>query len=108
MTPTQLQIKTKALQRLLKEELYYKEELRQQQETVAKLKSDPSVDSYDLKKQVQVLNDTERLLPVLYEKIEEFCQDLKNFIEIYEGNESLVDSNELVTEAETLLKSIEK
>ncbi|OEJ83091.1 Tubulin-specific chaperone A [Hanseniaspora osmophila] len=80
MPPSKLYIKTKALERLLKEEDYYKKELQDQQKLVNTLKDDKSVDPYELKKHIEVLQDTERLFPSLYQKIDEFKVDLENYL----------------------------
>ncbi|EJS41589.1 rbl2p [Saccharomyces arboricola H-6] len=105
MAPTQLDIKVKALQRLTKEEGYYQQELKGQEAHVAKLKEDKTVDPYDLKKQEEVLEDTKRLLPTLYEKIKEFKEDLEQFLQTYQGAEDISDAKTIITSAEELLAS---
>ncbi|KAH3902379.1 related to Tubulin-specific chaperone A [Saccharomycodes ludwigii] len=81
MPPSKLVIKIRSLERLLKEQDYYKNELLQQQKIVNDLKDNPESDPYDLKKQIEVLKDTERIFPTLYNKIDEFKQDLTNYLE---------------------------
>ncbi|CCD24914.1 Rbl2p NDAI_0E00980 [Naumovozyma dairenensis CBS 421] len=108
MAPTQLEIKTKALQRLIKEESYYKEEIKEQKANVEKLKQDSNVDPYDLKKQVEVLEDTERLLPTLYTKIEEFKENLEQFLQSYDGQEDLTESKAAVEEANAFIQASKK
>ncbi|BAO39767.1 tubulin folding cofactor A [Kluyveromyces marxianus] len=103
MAPTQLEIKERALKRLCKEEKFYQKELEDQKEHVKKLEADPSVDSYDLKKQIEVQQDTERLLPELYKKIREFRDDLEKFLESYEGTEDLEPAKAAIAEADILL-----
>lgn len=103
MAPTQLEIKVKALQRLVKEEKYYLQELKDQQKHVKKLKEDSSVDKYDLKKQEEVLNDTERLLPTLYVKIKEFMDNLEEFLESYNGSEDTKEAKEAIEAAKKVL-----
>ncbi|AHY77544.1 AQG_2a_G0052060.mRNA.1.CDS.1 [Saccharomyces cerevisiae] len=105
MAPTQLDIKVKALKRLTKEEGYYQQELKDQEAHVAKLKEDKSVDPYDLKKQEEVLDDTKRLLPSLYEKIREFKEDLEQFLKTYQGTEDVSDARSAITSAQELLDS---
>ncbi|CAI2029550.1 hypothetical protein SEUBUCD646_0H02960 [Saccharomyces eubayanus] len=105
MAPTQLEIKVKALKRLVKEEGYYQQELKDQEAHVAKLKEDKSVDSYDLKKQEEVLDDTKRLLPTLYEKIREFKEDLAQFLESYQGTEDVSEAKTVITSAQELVAS---
>lgn len=103
MAPTQLEIKVRALQRLVKEETYYKQELKDQKAHVDTLKKDSSVDPYDLKKQIEVLEDTERLLPTLYKKIQEFKENLEQYLDSYEGTEEIKDAKQIVKDAEELL-----
>ncbi|SCV05855.1 LANO_0H16666g1_1 [Lachancea nothofagi CBS 11611] len=105
MAPSQLEIKVRSLQRLVKEEKYYQQELEDQKTHVQKLKSEGQVDPYDLKKQVEVLQDTERLLPALYGKIDQFKHDLALFVDSYNGSEDLDSAKSIIEDAENLLKS---
>lgn len=104
MAPTQLEIKVRALQRLCKEEIFYQQELEEQKALVNKLKEDPAVDTYDLKKQVEIQEDTERLLPELYKKIRQFREDLEKYVSSYDGNEDLGPAQTALSKAKDLLK----
>lgn len=106
MAPTQLEIKVKSLERLVKEESYYQQEAKDQAEHVESLKKDPKIDPYDLKKQVEVLEDTKRLLPTLYQKIREFKDDLTQFLSTYKGAENLEPSKIALKNAEDLLAKV--
>lgn len=108
MAPTQLEIKVKSLQRLVKEESYYQQEAKDQAAHVERLKTDPKIDPYDLKKQIEVLQDTQRLLPTLYEKIKQFMDNLSQFLETYSGEESTTDAKAILADAEKLLASNDK
>lgn len=103
MAPTQLEIKERALKRLCKEESFYQKELEEQKQHVKSLEEDPAVDPYDLKKQVEVQQDTERLLPELYKKIEQFKDDLTKFVDSYDGSEDLEPARTALAEAEAIL-----
>lgn len=103
MAPTQLEIKVKSLQRLLKEETFYQQELKEQTEHVEKLRQDASVDPYDLKKQVEVMQDTERLLPTLYKKIGEFKENLEGFLKSYQGSEPLDEAHKIIVDTDKML-----
>ena len=103
MSPTQLEIKVKALQRLVKEEKYYLQELKDQKKHVDELKADSSVDKYDLKKQEEVLADTERLLPTLYVKIKEFQDNLEEYLNTYNRNEDTKEAKEAIETSKKLL-----
>lgn len=105
MAPTQLEIKVRALQRLVKEEKYYQDELKEETEHVEKMKADKDVDVYDLKKQVELQKDTEKLLPTLYKKIEEFKENLEEYLKSYQGTEELGDAHAAIDDANQLLSS---
>lgn len=103
MSPTQLDIKVKSLQRLLKEEKYYLQEIEQQKKHINQLSKDENLDPYELKKQREVLQDTERLLPVLYRKINEFKDNLNDYLQNYDGNEETLVAMETLNHANELL-----
>ena len=108
MAPTQLEIKVKSLERLVKEESYYQQEAKDQIAHIENLKKDPKIDPYDLKKQVEVLEDTKRLLPTLYQKIGEFKDDLTQFVINYKGVENLEPSKIAIKNAEELLNKVDE
>ncbi|ODV61548.1 Rbl2p [Ascoidea rubescens DSM 1968] len=103
MALTKLQIKTKALQRLIKEEKYYHVELKEQQDVIEQMKNNPDKDEYDLKKQVEVLEDTRQMIPELRKKINEHLVSLKDFVETYNGDEILHLAIKQIDAAEALL-----
>lgn len=105
MAPTQLEIKVKSLQRLMKEENYYIQEKKDQKELLEKLEADKDVDPYELKKQKEILEDTERLLPTLYNKIKQFKEDLEGYLKTYEGDESTELALTVVSKADDMLAS---
>lgn len=105
MAPTQLEIKVKSLQRLIKEENYYIQEKKDQKELLEKLKADKEVDPYELKKQKEILEDTERLLPTLYNKIRQFKEDLEEYLKTYEGDENTDLAVTMVSKANDVLAS---
>ncbi|CAL9731151.1 tubulin-specific chaperone A [Monosporozyma unispora] len=105
MAPTQLEIKVKSLERLMKEETYYIQEKVDQEELLFKLEADKDVDPYELKKQKEILEDTERLLPTLYTKIEQFKENLEEYLKSYEGEESTDLAKEVAAKADKLVAS---
>ncbi|CAL9737346.1 tubulin-specific chaperone A [Monosporozyma servazzii] len=105
MAPTQLEIKVKSLQRLMKEESYYIQEKKDQKELLSKLEADKDVDPYELKKQKEILEDTERLLPTLYTKIQQFKENLEEYVKSYEGEESTDLAKEVAAKADDMLAS---
>ena len=53
-----------------------------------------------------MLEDTQRLLPTIYKKIEEFKEDLQGYLEGYDGSESLDAAKEAIRDAEELLAGV--
>ncbi|KAG5359223.1 Tubulin-specific chaperone A [Yarrowia sp. C11] len=80
--PSQIKIKTSALGRLIKEEKLYKQETAEQAARVEKMKA-AGEDEYDIKKQIEVLKDTEQMVPVMRKKIDE----MKTALEAILGND---------------------
>lgn len=90
MPPTQLEIKTKAIQRLLKEQKLYEKEILEQEEFLKHMKSSDA-DEYEVRKQEKVLDESKRMIPELSKKIKEHGEALKLFLGDYkcEGDVSL-------------------
>lgn len=95
MAPTALEIKTKALQRLLKERQLYENEVSEQEEYLKQMKASDS-DEYEVRKQEKVLNESRRMVPELAKKIKEHGEALKLFIAGYTGEEDLGVPRELI------------
>lgn len=88
MAPGKLDIKVKALQRLVKEKSYYVKELEEQESALAALTTNRG-DEYEIKKQGELVAETKRMLPELDIKISKHKEELAKFIEGYKGEESL-------------------
>lgn len=86
MPPSQLTIKTNALKRLIKEKSLYSQEVEDQSKYVQQLKASNS-DEYELKKQIEVLEESKRMVPQVDTKIESMKKSLKEFLESYNGDE---------------------
>lgn len=102
MAPTPLEIKTKALGRLVKEESLYQQELKDQEKVVSELKA-ANGDEYEIKKQIEVFEDTKQMIPEIRTKIKESLESLESFIESYTGVEDLTASKENIELARNLL-----
>lgn len=102
MAPTQLEIKSKALARLIKEEGLYQKELKEQEEHVQGLKSS-NADSYEIKKQEEVLEDTRKVIPEVRKKISEAQESLESYITDYTGTEDLTTAKKNIEAAKKLL-----
>ena len=95
MAPTQLEIKVKALQRLQKEQELYRVDLLEEGKVLAQLKN-KNTDEYDLRKQTEVLQESERMIEELTRKIKEHKENLTRFVNLYEGNEDLSLAKSLI------------
>ena len=62
MGPSPLQIKVNALKRLIKEEKLSKQEVAEQEQHINQMKAN-NADEYELKKQIQVLEESQRMVP---------------------------------------------
>jgi tubulin-specific chaperone A len=95
MSPSQLQIKVSALKRLLKEETLYQQEVKEQEHYVAKMKEN-NADEYEIKKQIEVLHESQRMVPEVTTKIKEHKIALQKFLESYNGDEETSIAKELI------------
>lgn len=85
----------------------YKIELQEQEQLIDKLKVKADQDEelqYELKKQVQVLNETENLIPTLKTKVGDFEKDLREYLT---ANETTANEEE-IAEAKLVLANAEK
>ncbi|ODV94702.1 hypothetical protein PACTADRAFT_43869 [Pachysolen tannophilus NRRL Y-2460] len=115
MAPSQLKIKVSALNRLLKDESLYHIELQEQHQLIsgleAKINDEAELNKeemgYELKKQLQVLDETEKMIPQLRLKISEFTENLKTFIEEKESSSfnaiELEEAKKVIENAEKLI-----
>ncbi|EMG48579.1 Tubulin-specific chaperone A [Candida maltosa Xu316] len=95
MAPSPLQIKVNALKRLIKEEKLYQQEVTEQEQFVNQMKSN-NADEYELKKQIEVLEEAQRMVPEVTKKIKEHKEALKEFLETYKGDEDVSAAKELL------------
>ncbi|KAG5420541.1 RBL2 [Candida metapsilosis] len=95
MAPSQLQIKVNALKRLIKEEGLYQREVTEQEQHVNQMKAN-NADEYELKKQVEVLEESKRMVPQVSKKIEDLKKSLQEYLESYTGDEDLTEAKELL------------
>jgi len=86
MAPSQLQIATSALQRLVKEEASYYKELEQQKSRISKLESGDAVNEdgnqeWQLKQEKRALEETKVVIPGLREKIANAREKLESVLD---------------------------
>lgn len=83
------------MKRLIKEETLYKQEVTDQEKYVEQMKS-KDADEYELKKQVQVLEESQRMVPELTRKIKEHKEALVLFLDTYTGDEDVSVAKSLI------------
>lgn len=87
MAPSKLDIKVKALQRLLREKDYYFKELGDQEKHLESLTASKG-DEYEIKKQGELVAETKRMIPELEGKITLHREELSKFLDGYKGEEN--------------------
>lgn len=95
MSPTPLEIKVKAVERLMKEKNIYYEEVANNSR-VLNLMISSDADSYDIGKQKLILEESERMAVEIEAKISVYKTNLAKFLESYAGNENLEAAKELI------------
>ena len=96
----QLMIKTKTLQRLIKEVCYYKSEVEENTSKLNQMKADEK-DKYDIKKFAEVLDESLMMIPDSAKRKMAAVQDLLHFVE---GNQDLQQDSEWMVTAKALLE----
>ncbi|KAL6925517.1 hypothetical protein ACO0SA_000115 [Hanseniaspora valbyensis] len=81
MPPSKLYIKVKSLERLIKEETNYKEKLKHQQQNYEVLSNSKNADQNELKVAKDLVEETNKvLIPQLFSKLEQFENDLNEYL----------------------------
>jgi len=75
-----LKIKTGVLKRLAKEKTYYEKEVGKEQERHDKMK-DNGADEYQLRKQVEVINESRAMIPETNRRLKTARDDLKSIVD---------------------------
>ena len=88
-----IKIKTGVLKRSVKDYSSYREEAKQLEAKVDKLKAEEA-DEHDINKQTQVMQESLDMLPSCKTKIESALEDLKEVVEDQQENEDYKESEE--------------
>ena len=98
----QLRIKVSVCKRCNKDLIYYGKEAEKQKAKIEKMKEDGR-DEHDVKKQIQVLEESEEMIPLSRDQLRKAQADLKKFVEsnagsiefskYYEEAKSIIDGN---------------
>ncbi|MBN3279187.1 TBCA protein, partial [Polyodon spathula] len=97
----QIKIKTGVVKRLAKEKVMYVRETQQQAEKVEKMKAEAG-DEYVIKKQIEVLQESEMMIPDCERRLGVACRDLAQLLE----NEADLAELEEFKEAQAMLDSV--
>lgn len=82
----ELSIKTGIVKRLVKEHATYVKEAEKETEKLNKMKGDPSVDEYTVKKFGEVVQETRGMIPVVAGKAHKAAKELQAFLEANQGS----------------------
>lgn len=95
MLPNQLSIKTNAVRRLINEYKIYTKEVSDQESYVEQLKS-ANTDEYEVKKQIEILEESKRMVVQLKTKVAQSKEGLAKYLETYNGDEDVTEAKLLV------------
>ncbi|XP_020509659.1 tubulin-specific chaperone A [Labrus bergylta] len=97
----QIKIKTGIVRRLAKEEISYKKEAKQQEERVERMRAQDGED-YNIKKQLEVLQESRMMIPDCHRRLAVAHADL---MQLLETEEDLSEAEEY-KEARNILDSV--
>lgn len=97
----QIKIKTGIVKRLVKEEIAYKTEAKQQEEKIERLKAEAG-DDYVIKKQMEVLQESKMMIPDCRRRLAAAHADLQHVLETEED----LGETEEYKEARNILDSV--
>ncbi|KAK9874672.1 hypothetical protein WA026_005493 [Henosepilachna vigintioctopunctata] len=106
----QLKIKTGVVKRLTKEKVTYEKEADSQKNRIEKLKAAGS-DSYDIKKQEEVLQECLMMVPDCQRRLAKAFEDLKNILESEKDLQELEEyatAQQIIEEAKLQLPNSEE
>ena len=99
----QLKIKTGVLKRTMKEYAMYHKEQEQQEAKIAKMKTEEKCE-YDIRKQEEVLSETEMMIPDTRGRLERGIADLEELLEDEETVE-MGDVEEVVAARDVIMQT---
>ena len=96
----QLRIKVSVCKRCSKDLIYYGKEVEKQKAKIEKMKKDGR-DEHDVKKQIQVLEESEEMIPLSRDQLRKAKADLKKFME---SNTGAIESSKYYDDAKDIIK----
>ncbi|XP_062468340.1 tubulin-specific chaperone A [Pezoporus occidentalis] len=97
----QIRIKIGVVRRLAKEKVMYENEVKQQEEKIKKMKAEAS-DDYGIKKQIELLQESQMMIPDCQRRLEAAHADLTQLLE----KEKELEEAEEYKEALSILESV--
>nr|XP_001107593.2 tubulin-specific chaperone A [Macaca mulatta] len=97
----QIKIKTGVVKRLVKEKVMYEKEAKQQEEKIEKMRAEDG-ENYDIKKQVEILQESRMMIPDCQRRLEAAYLDLQQILEC----EKDLEETEEYKEARLVLDSV--
>ena len=96
----QLRIKVSICKRCSKDLIYYGKEAEKQKAKIEKMKAEGR-DEHDVKKQIQVLEESEEMIPLSRDQLRKAKADLKKFLE---SNADAITSSKYYEEAKSIVE----
>lgn len=96
----QLRIKVSICKRCSKDLIYYGKEAEKQKAKIEKMKAEGR-DEHDVKKQIQVLEESEEMIPLSRDQLRKAKADLKEFLE---SNADAITSSKYYEEAKSIVE----
>ena len=96
----QLRIKVSVCKRCSKDLIYYGKEVEKQKAKIEKMKKDGR-DEHDVKKQIQVLEESQEMIPLSRDQLRKAKADLKKFME---SNTGSIESSKHYDDAKDIIK----
>lgn len=108
MAPSQVQISTSVLQRLIKEETSYHKELEQQKARISKIENgegdDPDNYEYQMKQERKALEETKAVIPGMREKITNAREKLESLLDQAASEEERDKATDVLKQAKEAQK----
>ncbi|MFH4981763.1 hypothetical protein AB6A40_008472 [Gnathostoma spinigerum] len=99
----EISIKTRVVKRLTKELACYEKEAEQECSKLESMKSKADADEYLIKKQAEVLQESQQMIPDCKRRIERAVDELKKIIE---GSLSTIEGTKELEEAQAQLEAV--
>eukprot|EP00940_MAST-03C_sp_MAST-3C-sp2_P003629 g3629.t1 len=100
-----LRIKVSVCKRYAKEITYYGKEVEKQNAKIERMRKDGKSDEFDIKKQIQVREESEEMIPTVMSQLSTAKSDLKKFMVSSDANEGKIEDAKFYAEAKSIVSA---